>query len=364
MDGAEMEAWMAGLSSKGAGLFGGGLSFVNQSETCATTRILQVRLMGLEMADVSRNLKIAKEAAAGGHESLFPLLHQVVQKAKKLVRGTAYAGLTPVMFLWELTRGAGANHAHNYGRLMLCDNSARRWWSLEPGCDDGSHVCEHSMAQAHRRADSLWCLLTYLGYTPEFVRYFVHNEQAELPASLFAPCGDGAQLAVDCTALTPGEVNATQHRRVLTRAMLHQVDATVAKDRIGLVADLRKAAFAQAVAAGGASLASCLRDTVCCDHTPGAGSRVGAPSALDVALDGFSGQLPPVDDYRVRTECARCKLARVDAPEGRLLLCGRCRLVAYCSRDCQRAHWGSHKHVCHAPEAAGSESAPLLPVPA
>mmetsp|Transcript_11455 Transcript_11455/g.32181 ORF Transcript_11455/g.32181 Transcript_11455/m.32181 type:complete len:251 (-) Transcript_11455:15-767(-) len=30
--------------------------------------------------------------------------------------------------------------------------------------------------------------------------------------------------------------------------------------------------------------------------------------------------------------------------------CGRCKVVKYCGRDCQRAHWGSHKATCTAKE--------------
>ena len=29
-----------------------------------------------------------------------------------------------------------------------------------------------------------------------------------------------------------------------------------------------------------------------------------------------------------------------------LLFCGNCRRVGYCSKDCQRRDWATHKHVC------------------
>ena len=32
--------------------------------------------------------------------------------------------------------------------------------------------------------------------------------------------------------------------------------------------------------------------------------------------------------------------------------CGRCRVVSYCSKDCQRAHWPQHKQFCQRPAAA------------
>jgi uncharacterized C2H2 Zn-finger protein len=35
-----------------------------------------------------------------------------------------------------------------------------------------------------------------------------------------------------------------------------------------------------------------------------------------------------------------------DAAGGNLLRCGRCKKVSYCSKECQRAAWKSHKKKC------------------
>ena len=42
-------------------------------------------------------------------------------------------------------------------------------------------------------------------------------------------------------------------------------------------------------------------------------------------------------------ECSWCK-----ATSSKLLKCGRCKLRAYCSQDCQRRDWreGGHKQAC------------------
>lgn len=45
------------------------------------------------------------------------------------------------------------------------------------------------------------------------------------------------------------------------------------------------------------------------------------------------------------TTCARCG---TEAPEGQQLkVCGRCKQAKYCSKECQRAHWGGmHRMAC------------------
>jgi hypothetical protein len=30
----------------------------------------------------------------------------------------------------------------------------------------------------------------------------------------------------------------------------------------------------------------------------------------------------------------------------KMMMCSRCRTVHYCSRECQKAHWGDHKGQC------------------
>ncbi|KAK0716180.1 hypothetical protein B0H67DRAFT_582541 [Lasiosphaeris hirsuta] len=45
--------------------------------------------------------------------------------------------------------------------------------------------------------------------------------------------------------------------------------------------------------------------------------------------------------------CRHCGLDRAkDGIDLKLLLCGGCRKVKYCSKDCQRAGWRAHKSEC------------------
>jgi hypothetical protein len=45
-----------------------------------------------------------------------------------------------------------------------------------------------------------------------------------------------------------------------------------------------------------------------------------------------------------RSSCANCKKQRADV--AKLMTCGRCKLVWYCSQKCQRKHWKEHKKMC------------------
>jgi len=44
------------------------------------------------------------------------------------------------------------------------------------------------------------------------------------------------------------------------------------------------------------------------------------------------------------TACANCKTVATD--DQPLKLCGACKNVSYCNRDCQKASWKAHKSVC------------------
>lgn len=47
--------------------------------------------------------------------------------------------------------------------------------------------------------------------------------------------------------------------------------------------------------------------------------------------------------------CAECHKA---GDQSTLSVCSRCRKVFYCSKECQRAHWGTHKTTCNKPAEA------------
>ena len=42
----------------------------------------------------------------------------------------------------------------------------------------------------------------------------------------------------------------------------------------------------------------------------------------------------------LKTECSICKF------NGKTMLCSRCETISYCSQECQRIDWSSHKSIC------------------
>ena len=53
-----------------------------------------------------------------------------------------------------------------------------------------------------------------------------------------------------------------------------------------------------------------------------------------------AGPVPPTEAVPLDDHCALC------GKGGAKSKCADCRQVSYCSRDCQKAHWKTHKSVC------------------
>jgi ankyrin repeat protein len=58
------------------------------------------------------------------------------------------------------------------------------------------------------------------------------------------------------------------------------------------------------------------------------------------------------DDTDVRETCANEDCAKVEAAYGDYSACASCKLVYYCSKECQVSAWRSHKKQCKKDAAA------------
>lgn len=74
---------------------------------------------------------------------------------------------------------------------------------------------------------------------------------------------------------------------------------------------------------------------------------------IETALRYYKNDGTPYDFNADRCKGPGCAKSEndLDKTEGeRLLKCGKCGLLYYCSKKCQKAHWTSHKKDCKTPE--------------
>ena len=65
--------------------------------------------------------------------------------------------------------------------------------------------------------------------------------------------------------------------------------------------------------------------------------------SAEAAVEHSSSLLKDCEDSDIHVECARC-LKRGSQTE--LRPCAGCKSFSYCSKDCQRSDWPSHKRLC------------------
>ena len=64
------------------------------------------------------------------------------------------------------------------------------------------------------------------------------------------------------------------------------------------------------------------------------------------AVETICTQPGLVMEPRIVRLLARWRCAACNSSLQKVRVCARCRLVSYCTRPCQRAHWAKHKPVC------------------
>jgi hypothetical protein len=55
-------------------------------------------------------------------------------------------------------------------------------------------------------------------------------------------------------------------------------------------------------------------------------------------------------DRRANIQCAQCQKKEDSFSDERLNKCSRCKIVFYCSRECQQRHWPTHRTSCKKPD--------------
>ena len=78
-----------------------------------------------------------------------------------------------------------------------------------------------------------------------------------------------------------------------------------------------------------------------CGYDPIGAEDEDPPTQFDFTGDHSNSTLEVEAERIAVYGCATC------GGKGKLFVCSRCRLLVYCSVECQRAHWGAHKPTCN-----------------
>ncbi|CAI5965797.1 unnamed protein product [Closterium sp. NIES-65] len=109
---------------------------------------------------------------------------------------------------------------------------------------------------------------------------------------------------------------------------------------------------------GGVNPLACLREMLLGETSYCPQAKVDAVAAADAAAAhaAATGEGTRVRSKEGPRGCASPRCSKVEGAGVQLKLCSRCGKAAYCSRECQKAHWPLHKLTCQ-PKAKGGVEA-------
>ncbi|KAF8206792.1 hypothetical protein K438DRAFT_2013872 [Mycena galopus ATCC 62051] len=295
------------------------LMMVNRSETCAATKLAQCRGLGVNMNDISQKFERGPEHSPDLSEYEWRARKTVIEQVERLTE-TQDLPWVPILSKYEIARGS-AKKERDWGHLLFINGTTTNYLLVmifpdECQCGNFSHHDYDALTKYH--ANKLLCLAkaryiplpppdwiraTYLtptsGYTvpPALVRW-LGNEQSSSAALAGLERCYHIDAADATPALTPSE--AERIDAVLKRSAAEQTPAAVRAAVIGTEKpDVQ----------GGAWKAGVVRP------------------------------------------CAYCEAVPVPGGTLKLMACSRCKLVQYCSKECQAKAWPAHKHFCKKPAA-------------
>ncbi|KAF7308082.1 MYND-type domain-containing protein [Mycena kentingensis (nom. inval.)] len=300
-----------------------------RSETCAATKLLQCRELGLSVNVVSGKFDRPPENSPDLSTEEFLARKAVIAQVEQLMVGPGAEHLSwqPILSKYEIVKSS-AKKSRDWGHLLFTTATSNQFLLVmifpdECNCGNFSHHDYAALTKFH--ANKFLCLAKYIWHAnqpPKWIRatyltpstgYSIDpvfaplqtDSAANEPTALasFNAHPSGRYLHLDVKDITPA----------LTPSEAERIDTLVARTertKKPMPAALR----AQLV----------VREDEKGRAKPDVG---GAPWREGV-----------------KRACAFCEVV----PHGKVKLqtCSRCKLVQYCGKECQTMAWPSHKHFC------------------
>ncbi|KAF7357271.1 MYND-type domain-containing protein [Mycena sanguinolenta] len=294
------------------------LMMVNRSETCAATKLAQCRFLGVNMNDISEKFQRGPDYSPDLTEAEWRARKAVIEQLERL-RGRQALPWVPILSKYEIARSS-AKKERDWGHLLFINGTTTRYLLVmifpdECQCGNFSHHDYDALTKYH--ANKLLCLAKYIWHTeqpPNWIRatYLTPASGYTIPPAF---------VRDDSTALAGLErcyhIDVKDVIPSLTLSEVERIDAVL------------KRSEAREDAGGGAR-------------------RINWEGKAGRAGRGVEGECRPC--LRVLYVFAS-RLDWTSERPIRFFLVGRCKLVQYCSKECQAKAWPAHKHFCKKPAA-------------
>ncbi|KAJ7184545.1 hypothetical protein C8R46DRAFT_1064376 [Mycena filopes] len=274
---------------------------------CATTRLIQCRDFGVHTNDVTRKFEGDPEGATDLEANDFIARRNVIEQVHAWAEENE-TEWTPILYMYEIIKSSGKRQSErDWGNLVFTDLTTTRFLLVmifPDECDCGNDSHHDYGALTKFQADRFMSLLRYLYHTEQKAEWvhatYVTNSN---PGYTLDP----AFLRTLESSDSPNVFHVTAETFVpsLLAPELESIDTLLRQSNKSVPKSVRYEVL---------------------------GSKVSRPD-----LSAKEAKNP---DAR---QCARCDKTGTTKD---LLLCSRCRLIHYCSRECQKQAWPTHKIVC------------------
>jgi hypothetical protein len=307
------------------GLFGP-FQVINRYSCDLTIRLLQLRLFGISSICGGIEEKVKERPTEGALSEIFPWADSIVVQIKKASKkaGDKNRELRLVTFSWEVVDGAASDESE-MGKLVFCDATTTRFVIVEPmDCP-----CVHHLLDVKRLANTLFNLLLFLGYGPQYVKYVgVHPLSPVVPHDMLQDLMNDDISPGTSSDMSPrqlwGRIDESSMVPAISVDVLEKVEKLLSQDQFALET-VNKAR----------ALVGLTRDE--------AMSRV--VGRFKASFDGSADLFSLRDQEKIFKICRVCDAET--GPNGvPVMTCSRCKKVYYCSRECQKKHWPVHKKFC------------------